>query len=70
VDGTLNVLKACARAGTVKRVVQTSSIVAIVCGWDVPPKDGDTVLEPETKWSNPEKSEPYRKFIQFILALP
>ncbi|XP_067142568.1 uncharacterized protein [Centruroides vittatus] len=50
VEGTKNVLQACADAGTVKRVVLTSSIVAI---------HGETVTEDgkvytEGDWSNPD----------------
>ena len=35
-DGTLNVLKACAKCHSVKKVVLTSSIAAIMCKFVLP----------------------------------
>lgn len=51
-DGTKNVLQACAEAGTIKRVVITSSAVAI---------HGETVMEEgkvysENDWTNPDST--------------
>ncbi|GFN91252.1 NADPH-dependent aldehyde reductase ari1-like isoform x2 [Plakobranchus ocellatus] len=51
VDGTLNVLKAAANAGTVKRVVITSSVAA---NWRGERQDG---ICTEDDWSVPEKQE-------------
>lgn len=59
VEGTQRVLKACAAAGTIKRVIMTSSMAAIMYGWDEPPKNGDTIAEPEKHWSNADKIPPY-----------
>lgn len=52
VDGTKNVLQACAEAGTIKRVVITSSVVAI---------HGEMVMEEgkvysENDWTNPDST--------------
>jgi nucleoside-diphosphate-sugar epimerase len=57
VDGTLRVLRAAAASGTVRRVVMTSSIDAIVRGYD----RTDTRLRTESDWSNPDRSAPYAK---------
>ncbi|KAG5175973.1 hypothetical protein JKP88DRAFT_203281 [Tribonema minus] len=59
VDGTLRVLGACAAAGTIKRVVLTSSIAAIIAGWE--PEAGKELQEPETHWSVAEKCDAYSK---------
>jgi len=55
-DGTLNVLKA-AQASGVKRVVQTSSMAAIMGGT---PHD-QKVDEPEKLWSDVDKCDPYSR---------
>jgi dihydroflavonol-4-reductase len=55
VDGTLRVLRACADSGSVRRVVLTSSIVAIIL-------DGDADrVHTEDDWSDPENCPPYAK---------
>lgn len=56
VDGTLRVLRAAAAAGTVKRVVVTSSAAAVRFG----DKD-DTAVHTEADWSNVDKCPPYPK---------
>ena len=56
VDGALRVLKACAAAGTVKRVVMTSSVAAVAMGH--PP---DEKVRTEADWSNPDQCDPYPK---------
>lgn len=57
VDGALRMLKACAAAGSVKRVVMTSSVAAVAMGHD----DGGERVRTEADWSNPEKCTPYPK---------
>jgi nucleoside-diphosphate-sugar epimerase len=57
VDGTLRVLRAAAAAGTVRRVVMTSSIDAIMRGHD---RD-DRQLRDESSWSNVERCGPYAR---------
>ncbi len=57
VDGTTRVLKACAQSGTVKRVVQTSSVAAVAFGHD---KDATEVYS-EKDWSNADNCDPYPK---------
>lgn len=52
-EGTLRVLKAATKAG-VKRVVQTSSIVAITTPW--PEAERGHVFD-ETDWTNPERPD-------------
>jgi len=56
VDGTLRVLRAAARSGTVRRVVMTSSTDAIVHGHTAPGH-----ISTEADWSAPEKLAPYPK---------
>jgi len=56
VDGTLRVLRAAARSGTVQRVVMTSSTDAIVHGHAGPGR-----ISTEADWSAPEKLAPYPK---------
>ncbi|KAK7090237.1 uncharacterized protein [Littorina saxatilis] len=56
VEGTLSVLEACAKAGTVKRVVLTSSCAAI----DWTPETHDKPRD-ESSWSDPSKQDPYSK---------
>ena len=56
-EGTLNVLKACAEAGTVKRVVLTSSVAAVSNG--LKGETGRTYTEED--WSNEDMCGPYEK---------
>ena len=56
VDGTLRVLRAAARSGTVRRVVMTSSTDAIVHGHTSPGR-----LSTEADWSDPGRLAPYPK---------
>ena len=56
VDGTLNVLKACAESGTVKRVVLTSSLGAVSAGLY-----GNSGKYSESDWSDETKCPPYEK---------
>ncbi|KAK2993821.1 hypothetical protein RJ640_027699 [Escallonia rubra] len=53
VNGTLNVLGACAKAPSVKRVVVTSSVAAVAINRR--PKTADVVVD-ETWWSDPDFS--------------
>ncbi|MFF7940921.1 NAD-dependent epimerase/dehydratase family protein [Nocardia gamkensis] len=55
VEGTLRVLRACAAAGTVRRVVLTSSIAAIAYGHT------DDALRTEADWTVVERSPAYQK---------
>jgi dihydroflavonol-4-reductase len=57
VDGATRVLQACAAAGTVKRVVMTSSVAAVTFGHT----DGDGQVRTEADWSKPENCEAYPK---------
>jgi nucleoside-diphosphate-sugar epimerase len=57
VQGTLRVLRACAADRTVRRVVLTSSIAAIVAGHD----KRDRTVRTEDDWSVVEKSPAYQK---------
>jgi len=56
-DGTRNVLRAAADAGTVKRVVVTSSLAAILSGHEAKPM----LDHPEEQWANLEKADNYAK---------
>ena len=61
VEGTKSVLQACVDAGTVKRVVLTSSVAAVSCGMNgIPGKPADYVYS-ETDWSVEEACPPYEK---------
>lgn len=57
VEGTLRVLRAAARAGTVERVVLTSSIAAVAYGHES--ANGRVLTEDD--WSNPDACQPYQK---------
>jgi nucleoside-diphosphate-sugar epimerase len=57
VDGTKRVLEACAAAGTVERVVMTSSVAAIAFGHT----DGGSTVRTEADWSQVENCEAYQK---------
>ena len=57
VDGALRVLQASAEAGTVKRVVMTSSVAAVAFGHT----DGDDRVRTEADWSKVENCEAYPK---------
>ncbi|EDV19858.1 putative uncharacterized oxidoreductase [Trichoplax sp. H2] len=57
VNGTLNVLKACAKAGCVKRVVMTSTVGAIIGGMNG--ENGRVYNEKD--WADIETTEPYCK---------
>jgi len=60
VDGALNVLSACAESGTVKRVVLTSSVVAVSNGGaGHPGRQNHTYTEDD--WSMPEICPPYER---------
>lgn len=61
VDGTLSVLKACAEAGTVKRVILTSSIAAISCGIPGSPSKPADHIYSESDWSDEDGCAPYEK---------
>ena len=60
VDGTINVLTACAESGSVKKVVLTSSIAAISCGLLGHPGRREHVYT-EEDWSPPEACNPYER---------
>jgi len=57
VEGATRVLRACAEAGTVKRVVMTSSVAAVAFGHT----SGQDVVRTETDWSNVEGCDAYQK---------
>ena len=60
VDGTVNVLAACAESGSVKKVVLTSSIAAISCGMvGHPGRQGHIYTEED--WSPPEACPIYER---------
>jgi nucleoside-diphosphate-sugar epimerase len=60
VEGTTNVLKACAEAGTVRRVVVTSSTVTVVGLAGDPSKPADHVFT-EADFASDETGTPYEK---------
>jgi dihydroflavonol-4-reductase len=74
VDGTRRVLGACAGAGTVKRVVLTSSVAAVAFGHT----DGGDTVRTEADWSEVERCDAYQKSKtlaeraawDFVAALP
>jgi nucleoside-diphosphate-sugar epimerase len=57
VDGTKRVLEACTEAGTVKRVVMTSSVAAVASGHT----EGQGTVRTEADWSKIEGCDPYQK---------
>ena len=61
VDGTINVLTACADSGSVKKVVLTSSIAAISCGFIGHPKQKQGHVYTEEDWSPPQGCPPYER---------
>ena len=61
VEGTTNVLQACADAGTVKRVVVTSSVAAISCGLTGDPEKPADYTYTEKDWSPEAACGPYAK---------
>ena len=61
VEGTTNVLQACADAGTVKRVVVTSSIAAISSGTSGSPGNPPDYVYTEKDWSVESACGPYVK---------
>ena len=61
VEGTTNVLQACADAGTVKRVVVTSSVVAVSCGLAGNPGNPPDYIYSEKDWSPEAACAPYDK---------
>ncbi len=75
VEGTLNVLESARKAGTVRRVVHTSSMAAVY-GWDKPP--GHLFTESDWNSSSTLESDPYglakvsaeKAACDFVAALP
>ena len=63
-EGTLRVLEAAARAG-IKRVVQTSSVVAVTMAWPEVPLG---YVFTEDDWTNPERPDITSYFISKTLA--
>ena len=61
VDGTMNVLTACAESGSVKKVVLTSSIAAISCGAAGRPDRPKDHVYTEEDWSPPQACAPYER---------
>ena len=61
VDGTKNVLQACAEAGTVKRVVVTSSVAAVSAGMFGNPGQPENYVYTEKDWSVEAACAPYEK---------
>ena len=61
VEGTINVLQASANAGTVKRVVVTSSVAAVSCGLIGSPNNPPDYIYTEKDWSPEAGCAPYEK---------
>ena len=61
VEGTTNVLQACADAGTVKRVVVTSSVAAVSSGLVGNPGNPPDYVYSEQDWSTETACAPYEK---------
>jgi len=60
VDGTVNVLSACSESESVKRVVVTSSLASVSCGFIGHPQRQDHTYT-EEDWSPPEVCPPYER---------
>ena len=61
VEGTTSVLEACAGAGTVKRVVVTSSVASVLCGLVGNPGNPPDYIYSEKDWSTESACAPYEK---------
>ena len=61
VEGTSNVLRACAESGTVKRVVLTGSIAAISSGMSGNPGAAQDHVYTESDWSDESTCSPYER---------
>ena len=61
VDGTINVLQACADAGTVKKVILTSSIAAVSNGISGNPNLPPDHIYDESDWSDEASCEAYER---------
>ena len=61
VDGTINVLQACADAGTVKRVILTSSVAAVSNGLNGNPNLPPDHIYDESDWSDEASCEAYER---------
>ena len=61
VDGTINVLKACAESGTVKRVVLTSSLAAVTGLFTGNPGQPPDYVYSETDWADEASCTAYEK---------
>ena len=61
VEGTINVLQASADAGTIKRVVVTSSVAAVSCGLLGSPDNPPDYIYTEKDWSPEAACAPYEK---------
>ena len=67
-NGTLNVLKACAKSSSVKRVVLTSSMAAVMCNGK--PLSLDTIID-ETWFSDPDVCKQLSKVcVEYYFVLP
>ena len=61
VEGTLSILRACVEAGTVKRVIITSSFGAVCCtNLGIPGKPDDYIYS-ESDWTDEATAMPYEK---------
>ena len=61
VEGTTNVLRACAESGTVKRVVLTSSVAAVSSGMYGNPGAAQDHVYTESDWSDESTCPPYER---------